>query len=50
MAAFLANFIPFATDQLVGATSADLSHLVHWYAWEGSVGDLVMSVVQVAMS
>ena len=48
--AFLANFIPFATDQLVGATSADLSHLVHWYVWEGSVGDLVMSVVQVPMS
>ena len=48
--AFLANFIPFATDQLVGATSADLSHLVHWYAWERSVGDLVMSVVQVSMS
>lgn len=31
--AFLANFIPFATDQLVGASSEELSLLVHWYFW-----------------
>ena len=49
MAAFFANFIPFTTDQLVGANSADLSSLVHWINWEISLGEFIMSIAQLPM-
>ena len=49
MAAFFANFIPFTTDQLVGAKSADLSSLVHWINWEISLGEFIMSIAQLPM-
>ena len=50
MAAFFANFIPFTTDQLVGANSADLSSLVHWINWEISLGEFIMSITQLPMT
>ena len=49
MAAFFANFIPFTTDQLVGANSADLSSLVHWINWEISLGEFIMSIAQLSL-
>ena len=49
MAAFFANFIPFTTDQLVGANSGDLSSLVHWIIWEINLGEFIMSIAQLPM-
>lgn len=42
---FFANFIPFATDQLVGASSNDLSRLVHWYIWGEYASSLLIATV-----
>ena len=50
VAAFLANFIPFTTDQLVGANSAALSSLVHWFIWELSLGHFLMSITQLPIN
>ena len=35
---FSAAILPFITDQLVGATSDELSTAVHWYYWFQNVG------------
>ena len=45
VAAFLANYIPFATDQLVGASSDELGLLVIWYAWGSYVSSFLMAIV-----
>ena len=37
-ACFSAAILPFITDQLVGATSDELSTAVHWYYWFQNVG------------
>ena len=37
-ACFLAALLPFLTDQLIGATSDELSAVVQWYIWANSFG------------
>ena len=37
-ACFVASMLPFLTDQLIGATSDELSAVVQWYAWTSFLG------------
>ena len=35
---FIAAILPFLTDQIIGATSDELSTVVHWYFWADNLG------------
>ena len=35
---YLATMLPFLTDQIIGATSDELSAVVQWYFWAGRLG------------
>ena len=35
---FLAAMLPFLTDQIIGATSDELSAVVQWYVWAKILG------------
>ena len=37
-ACFIAAMLPFLTDQLIGATSDELSAVVQWYVWTNAFG------------
>ena len=37
--------LPFLTDQLIGATSDELSTVVRWYYWAANVGRALSSIV-----
>ena len=39
--AVTANLMPFITDQLIGASSNELSSSVHWYYWGNFLGHLI---------
>ena len=38
LSCFSAAMLPFLTDQLIGATSDELSTLIHWYVWTDNLG------------
>ena len=42
---YSASILPFLTDQLIGATSDELSTLVRWYCWAQNIGGLLFSLV-----
>ena len=44
-ACFTAAILPFLTDQLIGATSDELSTVVQWYAWSRALGTGLATVV-----
>ena len=44
-ACFSAAILPFITDQLVGATSDELSTAVHWYYWFQNVGTFLATTL-----
>ena len=35
---YSAAILPFTTDQIIGATSVELSAVVRWYYWAGTIG------------
>ena len=42
---YSASILPFLTDQLIGATSNELSTIVRWYYWAQAVGFWLSSIV-----
>ena len=42
---FIAAMLPFLTDQLIGATSVELSAVVQWYVWSCAFGTGLSTVV-----
>ena len=42
---YSASILPFLTDQLIGATSDELSTIVRWYYWAQNIGSLFSSLV-----
>ena len=45
LACFIAAMLPFLTDQLIGATSDELSAVVQWYVWSYAFGTGLSAVV-----
>ena len=45
---FDANAIQFGLDQLLGASSSQLSRFIHWYFWAQHVGQLALFYTYVA--
>ena len=37
--------LPFISDQIIGATSDELSAVVCWYYWDDELGDAVSHIV-----
>ena len=49
-ACFAASMLPFLTDQLIGATSDELSAVVQWYIWADSFGVCLSLVTTILIS
>ena len=45
LAGFHVNILPFGTDQLLEASSEEISAFVHWLFWAWNVGNLIGQVV-----
>ena len=42
---YMAAMLPFLTDQIIGATSDELSAVVRWYMWAGRFGYALSTIV-----
>ena len=49
-ACFLAAMLPFLTDQIIGATSDELSAVVQWYIWADNFGHSLSLVTTILFS
>ena len=47
MSSFLACIIPFTTDQMIGASSDQLSFTIHWLLWGTDMGNFATSVANI---
>ena len=47
-ACFIAAMLPFLTDQLIGATSDELSAAVQWYVWSNNLGTALSDTIFMA--
>ena len=45
LAGFHVNILPFGTDQLLEASSEEISAFVHWLIWAWNVGNLIGQIV-----
>ena len=43
---FYTNMLPFALDQMIGASAEQLSAVVQWYSWGVGVGDLLQEILR----
>ena len=42
---YMATMLPFLTDQIIGATSDELSAVVQWYIWAGRLGFALSDII-----
>ena len=47
---FESTVIQFGTDQMIEASSAQLSTFIHWYYWSLYVGDFCINTILIAFA
>ena len=47
---FESTVIQFGTDQMIGASSAQLSTFIHWYYWSLYVGSICVNVIYIGIT